>query len=215
VSEYKLKIIFTEPMLASSPANPEVYKEFIASRKQDELPKDEMETLPADKQELAGWSVFHRDDNGLFVFDYHVRGFLKEAAISMVGKDKDKGVPAVRSKIDRWLFVFPRRIYLHGTNGHAITKPDDVLERPIRAMTMQGPRTSLKRSDVVSEGSWLEATIKVLPLGERELNSKLIVSCLDYGEFCGLGEWRTGSYGRFKYEFTASNGSVLLSNGSA
>ena len=215
MSEYHLKIVLTEPMLATSPANPEVYKEFIASRKKSEtdaeLPKDEIETLPAEKQELTGWSVFHRDDAGLFIFDYHIRGFLKEAATSVIGKDKEKeneagvkGVSAVKSKIDRWLFVTPRRIYLHHAgNGAILSKPDEPLERPIRAMTMQGPRTSLKRSDTVAAGTWLEANILVLPLGERELNSKLIHQCLAYGQFMGLGEWRTGSYGRFNYTLNA------------
>jgi hypothetical protein len=208
MSEYNVNITLTEPMLATSPANPSVYTEFIASKKQGESPSDELSTLPADKRELTGWSVFHKDDKGLFIFDYHLRGFLKEAAAAVVDKDKDKGVPAVRSKIDKWLFVFPRRLYLYNASDQYIVKPDDINERSIRAMTMQGPRTSLKRSDIVNAGSWFQATIKVLPLGERELNANLLRSCLNYGEFTGLGEWRTGSYGRFKYELVSSNGTA-------
>jgi hypothetical protein len=44
-----------------------------------------------------------------------------------------------------------------------------------------------------------EAQIKVLPLGVRELTKDVITECLDYGAMSGLGEWRTGGYGRFEY----------------
>lgn len=211
--ELDVHIRFTEPLLASSAASPDVYKQYIAERKRQEIAHqrtraiaaattaeeieaataDELETLSSKERELSGWSVFHRDESGLFVFDYHARGHLKEAARAITGK----GISAIGSKIDRWLFVRPRRIYLH-RDGQTLGKPDGVMERPIRAMTMQGPRTSLKRSDFVAAGTEAEFSLLVLPLGEKELTPERIRAWLDYGQYMGWGEWRTGSHGRFE-----------------
>lgn len=183
--------------------NPEIYKQFIASRIVDDKEKagEEVDTLPAGEQEKVGWSVFHSDENGLFLFDYKIRGFFKEAASAVTGK---AGLAAFKSKIDKWLFVAPRKLYLR-RSGSPITKPDSVLERPIRAMTAQGPRVSLKRSDLVIAGTEVKCNLILLSLGEREITEKILREWLDYGQFQGLGEWRNGSNGRFTFELHASN----------
>lgn len=225
-ARYGISICLTEPLLASSPADPEVYKRFIEERKgkDQKAAGEEVETLPAEQKEVSGWSVFHRDEKGLFLFDYKLRGFMKAAAEAVTGKT---GLSAYKSKIDKWVFVFPRRIYLMSGDGLALNSPSGVketslcagaggrcgtevgstilqspagvLERPIRAMTMQGPRTSVKRSDYVEAGTKLSAELKVLPLGRREITESRLREWFDYGELQGFGEWRTGSYGRFTY----------------
>jgi hypothetical protein len=202
-----VSIKFTEQLLASSPCNPEVYKQFILRQREVEAAKaigkkdpaplitpdkvvEEMETLT--NREESGWSVFHVDNNGLFMFDYHVRGFMKEAASCITGK----ALTAYRSKIDKWLFVNPRRIYFMRDENY-IKAPDGVCERPIRAMTMQGPRISLKRSDMLQEGVVVKFELEILPLGMKELTEEVLESWLHYGKYSGFGEWRTGSNGRF------------------
>jgi len=197
-ARYGVSICLTEPLLASSPADPEVYKRFIDERKgkDQKAAGEEVETLPAEKKEVTGWSVFHRDEKGLFLFDYKLRGFLKAAAEAVTGRSK---LSAYKSKIDKWVFVSPRRIYLSNGRGEILQEPAGVLERPIRAMTMQGPRTSVKRSDYVEAGTKFSAELKVLPLGRREIAESVLREWFDYGELQGLGEWRTGSYGRFTY----------------
>ena len=198
--KYGVRIRFTEPLLASSPQDPKVYEQYIASRKRSDAQErgDEVATLPAEEIEKIGSSVFHRDDTGLFVFDYHLRGFLKEAAAAVTGRTE---MSAFKSKIDKWLFVAPRRLYLQ--NGADILRqPDGNEQRPIRAMTAQGPRVSVKRSETVNAGTHFDAEIVVLRLGEKEITEKRIREWLDYGAFTGLGEWRTGSYGRFCYAIT-------------
>lgn len=193
----KLKVVLSEEMLASAPSNPEVYKDYVASKVDESKKEEEVALIPAEKREQIGWSVFRTDEKGLMLMDYHVRGFFKEAATCVTGK----GITAVKSKIDKWLFVFPRKLYLKSPDGKIIKKPEDKpLERPLKAMTMQGPRVSLKRSDVVPAGTYFECEIKVLPLGESELTEKILRSWLDYGQYQGFGEWRNASYGRFKFE---------------
>jgi hypothetical protein len=211
VLKYDLEIRFTEDILASSPANPEVYKEYIASRAPAPPPApaaeadaeaetpgtDEVATLPPDKTEEKGWSVFHKDPNGLFIFEYHIKGFFKEASAATTR------IPACKSKIDKWLFVAPRRIYFE-RDGACIPKPEDVLERPIRMMTMQGPRTSVKRSDMLlGNGIQVKCQLTVLPLGQSEITENVLRTWLDYGQYVGISEWRNGGYGRFEYTLTA------------
>jgi hypothetical protein len=217
--KYHLKVTFTEPMLASSPADPEVYKQFIEARKrkeqdeartvaaqaggvavEDAIATDEVGTLDAGAREQTGWSVFHKDDTGIFIFDYKVRGFMKEACSAVTGKTE---LSAYKSKIDKWLFVLPRRIYLRTPDNQLINEPHGTLERPLRAMTMQGPRVSVKRSDYLNPGTWFECELVVLPNGEKELKEQHIRNWFSYGVWQGFGEWRNGSYGRFEYELTA------------
>jgi hypothetical protein len=202
VKKYKIIVTLTEEMLASSPANPKVYEEFIAARgrKDAEDRGDEVGTLPASEIEKIGSSVFHRDDTGLFLFDYHVRGFFKEAASAVTGKGQ---LTAYKSKIDKFVFVFPRRLYLKNGSGESLKVPSGVTERPIRAMTAQGPRTTVKRSENVKVGTWFEATVEVLPLGQKEITEEMIRGWLDYGQYSGFGEWRSGSNGRFTFDLTA------------
>lgn len=202
---YQLRVTFTEKMLGHAPANPEVYKQFIQGkvREEAEAKGDEVETLPSGEREQTGWSVFHEDQQGLLIFDYMVRGVFKAAAEAVTGT---QGLSAYRSKIDKWLFVMPRRIYLTRDNQN-IMKADDVFERPIRAMTPQGPRVSLKRSDCLNEGFNLECKLHVMPLGRRELNETRLRSWLDYGQWgSGFGEWRSGGFGRFTYELECIEG---------
>lgn len=194
---FDVSIQFTETLLGSSPANPEIYAEFIQTKAREAGVEgnlaDEVETLSVDKREVAGWSVFHSDENGLFFFDYKIRGFLKEAASSVTGKE----IVAYRSKIDKWVFVGPRKIYLKDSDGEFIKKEAGVLERPLRAMTAQGPRVSLKRSDFLGAGTKCEFEVTVLPLGVPEFTEQRLRDWFAYGKFQGFGEWRNASYGRF------------------
>ena len=181
--KYKIRLL-TE-MLGTVTKDPEVYRTYIESKKPEDI--EEEEYLTVEKTEQKGWTGFHKDDNGLFIYDYMIKGFLKNAG--NVLKEAQK-VKALRSKLDNFLFVFPRRIYL-GQDG-----PDGVIERPLRAMTMKGPRVSLARSDYIKDGKEIEFEIKLLP--HKELTWKLIDSLLEYGELMGLGQFRNGSYGRFE-----------------
>lgn len=201
--EYTIRT--TEELLASSPCDREVYKTYIASRKVEKPEEAGEEVATLTEREVTGWSVFHSDDKGLFVFDYHIRGFLKEAARNITGTKGDAGITALVSKVDRFVFVSPRRLYFR-RDGKIIKKADGVAERPLRAMTMQGPRVSLKRSDMLNAGVDITFQIQILPLGKEITHDKHIEKWLEYGQLCGLGEWRNGGYGRFELLPAESNG---------
>lgn len=181
---YEIELI-TE-MLGTVTKDPEVYRTYIESKKPEEKVGED-EYLTVTKIEEKGWTGFHSDENGLFIYEYMIKGFLKAAGNTL--KDVVK-VKALRSKIDDFLFVNPRRIYL------GQTEPDGYIERPLRAMTMQGPRVTLARSDKIDAGKRIEFDLILIP--HKELKWAIIDTLLAHGELMGLGQFRNGGYGRFK-----------------
>jgi hypothetical protein len=183
--EQKYKLTLTEPMLGTVAKSKEIFTRYIANERTGE---DEIANVP--EGEEPGYTGFFTDEEGIFLYDYHIKGFLKEAGNVLKESLKLKNL---KSKIDNYVFVFPRKIRLQG-------KPDGVLERPLRGMTAQGPRVSLAKSDVVNAGLSFEVTIKVLTHKGQEIDQEVIESLLDYGALKGLGQWRNSSWGRFEFE---------------
>lgn len=212
-TDFKFTIELTEDMLGTVPKDKQVYSTYVAeqARKHAERAeakgvertfedgratteeeiaeriREEIETTP--DFEDRGWTGFHTDPaKGIFIYDYLFKGFLCEAARTV----REWGaLKQLQDKVKRHVFVSPRRIFFHGK-----TKEDDVLERPIRAMTPKGPRVALVRSDLVRAGTQFDVILTVLEVGG------ITIKCLDqiisYGFLTGLGQWRTGSWGRFK-----------------
>ncbi len=192
-TNYTLKVTMTEPLLGTQPQK-DVATEFIQDKAREAGLEvaDEEETLPEMLEK--GTTVFHKLDGAPLYYDYHVKGFLKEAAKVLNGKEALGGIANFRHKVDTLVFIKPRRIALHVPNGSEIT----FLERPLRAMTQKGERVSLARSEVLPVGTWFECEIEVL----YTISEKALRALLDYGEYKGFGQWRNASYGRFEYELT-------------
>ncbi len=196
----KLRLKFQERLLGSSPTSASVYQDFCATRalKHGVTPADdEEEALPnSDGGALTG---FPRDAQGLFLYDYQLRGFLKEAAralrLKVPGKQKAE-VNLTDSLVHQFVHVFPRRLYLT-RDGVRIKEPDGVLERPLRAMTMQGPRVTLAASEYVDDGCEIEAKVFIMA---GPITPEIVRQLIPYGQLVGLGQWRSGSNGRFTAE---------------
>lgn len=191
----KATIQFTTEILGTIPKSKEIYQDYIETKRPDGGSDEvDIETI-----EEKGWTGFHSDEHGLFVFEYVIKGFLKHWGNEL--KDVLK-VKALRSKIDNIVFISPRRIYFTNENG-IIQTPDGVVERPLRAMTMQGPRVSLARSDMIESGAKLNFTLEILDNGKKEITYEMLEKILQYGVYAGLGQFRNGGYGRFEVaEFT-------------
>jgi len=179
MEEKKYKIELLTEMLGTVAMDPTVYKTYIESKKPEGNGEDEY--LNVEKIEEKGWTGFMKDDNGLFIYEYMIKGFLKAAG--NVLKDIVK-VKYLRSKIDDYLFISPRKIHF------GQDKADGIIERPLRAMTMQGPRVTLARSDYISSGKVLEFSIKLIP--HKELKWEIVDTLLKHGELMGLGQFRNG-----------------------
>jgi hypothetical protein len=200
VKRYAVKLHFTSPILGSAPANKEVYADYVASKKPGVTAEEiarEVEMIPENLQE-AGLTIFRRDPRtGYMIFLAHmIRGFMKSAAEGVTGA---KGLTAYKSKIDKWAFVSPDKIVLM-RDGKGLTQKEADNQRPLKAMTAQGPRVSLLNSEQLNEGIEVEFTIEVLPLGQKEITKDMLLDWLDYGAWQGISQWRNAGYGRFVYD---------------
>ena len=196
----KVKITLNEEMLGMSPANADIYREYIASKSPDAATIDEeVASIGVDAVEEKGITVFPRTEDGTpFLWDYQIKGFFKDTCqmLSKAGKAGYEGgkacaaLKAYKKAIDGLLFVSPRKIpvILSGEIGFC--------SRPLRAMTMQGERVSLAKAETCPAGSTIEFEITCL---DKNLE-KMVIECLNYGSMRGLGQWRNSGKGVFTWE---------------
>lgn len=189
----KIKLTFTEPVLGTWPANPDVARDFIASKSPDAATiEDEIAALGADAVADKGKTVFPTHDGCPVLYDYQIKGFFKDACgmLSRVKTTKSSGIKAYKKIIDGLIFVSPRYIpiSLSGEMGEC--------QRPLRAQTAQGERVSLANSDEVPAGSSIIFDIECLNPAHEEI----VLEWLDYGRLRGIGQWRNSGKGRFTYE---------------
>lgn len=189
-TSYLMKARFETPVLGSQPSKT-IASDFLAARAGlEEIPADELESLPEVLEK--GTTVFHRDEAGSpCLFDYQIKGFIKEAGKTFNGL---RSVKNLRSKVDSYVFVYPRMIRLRFDKHTEL----EYLERPLRAETMQGPRVALARSEMLAAGTWFECVVDVVEPGP--ITEDLLKDLISYGERKGLGQWRNGGYGRFVVE---------------
>ena len=195
---YTVTLAFTEPLLGTVPRDPEVYKTFIQGRAADLGDEDAAQELATvASAEEKGWTGFHQKDGCPVLYDYAVKGFFKEAcgALRRVPGTKSNKISAYKKIINGLVFVEPRQIRLD-LNGGAM----GTLERPLRAQTAQGERVTLARSDSCPPGTTMTFTVTVLG---GPVTREILEEWLAYGRFSGLGQWRSGGYGRFTYEIGA------------
>lgn len=190
--KFDVELKFITDILGAVPKNKEVYASYIKTKAP--IPENAGgEVATVTEIEEKGWTGFHQDEKGLLTYDYTVRGFLKEAAAAT---QKTHGVKNFKSKIDRMVFIFPRRLHFL-RNGKEIKSVDGMVERPLRAMTMQGPRVTLARSDMLREGCSVKFQVEIIE-NKESINEAWVRELFQYGRFQGLGQFRNGSYGRFE-----------------
>lgn len=204
MKKIKVKLTFTEPVLGTWPANPNVAREFIASKSPDAATvEEEVAALGADAVADKGMTVFPRDPDGRPIFyDYQIKGFFKDSCgmLSRIGGKTETGkkkavnesgkITAYKKTIDGLIFVEPRMIPIvfDGEIGDC--------QRPLRAQTAQGERVSLTNSEEIPAGATCEFSIVLLD----ESHEKAVLEWMDYGSLRGIGQWRNSGKGRFDYE---------------
>ena len=192
----KVKLTFTEEVLGSMPNNPDIYREFIASKGPDaESVEDEVARLGADAVADKGTTVFPRLDDGTpYIYDYQIKGFFKDAcgALRRATGSKSAKLTAYKKTIDGVVFVQERRIPYEVPDG---SEPANCV-RPLRAQTAQGERVALAESETVPAGSTIEFTIVLM---DDQL-WPTVAEWLAYGQLRGIGQWRNSGKGRFLWE---------------
>lgn len=204
MKKIKVRLTLTEGMLGTSPANDDIYRDFIGSKAPDAATvEEEVAALGVDEVIEKGMTVFPRDENGRpFVYDYQIKGFFKDACSMLnrltekdptTGKKKVKNesgkLTAYKKVIDGMIFPQPRNIPIEfiGEVG--------ICQRPLRAQTAQGERVALSMSEEVPAGATL--TFDVVCLSDEHVAA--VREWLDYGALRGLGQWRNSGKGRFMW----------------
>ena len=188
-----VELTFKEPVLGSTAGDPEITRNFIASKAED-APKieEEVAALGVDAVEEKGMTVFPRLEDGTpFLWDYQIRGFFKSACQALNMAEPKSKVPAYKKKIDLGVFIRERKIPYILPEGGEIGQ----LQRPLRGQTAQGERIALANSEMIPAGTKCRFTVQVLI---EDLYSN-VMDWLDFGQFNGLGQWRNASYGRFEW----------------
>lgn len=194
MKEIKVKLTFTESILGTSPANEEIYREFIGSKAEDAATiEDEVAALGAEAVADKGMTVFPRLDDGTpFFYDYQIKGFFKDTCggLRKVKGTKSEKIKAYKKEIDKLIFPAPRTIPIlfDGEAGEC--------QRPLRAQTAQGERVSLAISEEIPAGATCAFTIVCL----CDEHADVVREWLDYGKFSGIGQWRNSGHGRFDWE---------------
>ena len=189
----KVKLTFIESILGTSPANDDVYRDFIGSKAPDaNTIEDEVASLGVDAVAEKGMTVFPRTEDGIpFLYDYQIKGFFKDTCggLRKVKGSVSSGIKAYKKEIDRLIFPEPRVIPFEnfGEVGSC--------QRPLRAQTAQGERVSLAMSEEIPSGA--SVTFDIVCLSDD--HEKAVREWLDYGRFSGIGQWRNSGKGRFTW----------------
>lgn len=190
----KVRLTFTESILGTSPANEDIYREFIASKAEDAATiEEEVAALGVDMVAEKGMTVFPKLDDGTpFLYDYQIKGFFKDTCggLRKVKGTVSSGIKAYKKEIDKLIFPEPRCIPFLNYDGVG------VCQRPLRAQTPQGERVSLAMSEEIPAGASIEFEIVCL----HEDHEKAVREWLDYGKYSGIGQWRNSGRGRFTWE---------------
>ena len=154
-------------------------------------------------------NMLYKDANGNpFMWDYQWRGFFKEIAGFLMGSPDSltkAAAAAPSTKFSKWTMkstitgmfhVRPRQIPLN------VSGDITVCNRSLRAETMQGPRTSIAKSEQANPGTTCEFKVALLNKGYEDMAREL----LTFGIFQGTGGWRSGGKGRFVLKFQGCGG---------
>lgn len=190
MERYRVAIRFTEDVLGSVSTLP-VYQAYQADKAQanGKYVSDEFATVV---DQNRGRTAFHREGGMPIIYDYVIKGFLKEAcraSKAMPGSASAK-LTAYKSKIDTLVHVTPRRIQLR------LSKPTTDNQRPLRADTPQGPRVTVVSSEAAQAGTRME--FEIVCLAPAVIGETLIREWLEFGQWSGIGQWRSGGHGRFE-----------------
>lgn len=194
MKKINVRLTFIEPILGTSPANEDVYRDFIGSKAPDAATVDEeVSALGADAVVEKGMTVFPRMEDGTpFLYDYQIKGFFKDSCggLRKVEKTASSKIKAYKKEIDKLIFSEPRCIPIRFDGSIR------ECQRPLRAQTAQGERVSLAISEEIPAGAIVEFSVVCL----ADSHEAAVREWLDYGRYSGIGQWRNSGKGRFEWE---------------
>jgi len=226
----RVTIRFINDILGSAPANKQFYEKYLVSKlvkeiekveKKLEKAKDErereillekkadLEAQLAELPDIEGnedekLTVFYRakyEDFDVPVIRAHqILGFLKEAANNF----KDAlGIKNARDKVSKYVRIMPYNLYIYDTEiapENIVDDVDGIEERPLKAMTAQGPRVSIAKSEVIKSNGDKLIQFEVWVYKNKEISWEILEALMEeYGRVNGISQWRnSGYYGAFE-----------------
>ena len=202
--KYEVELKFTTPFASSTPKNPKDIEAMLIARAPsdaelrrrkeageeitpiDELAEQVAEEVEATEEVERGYATFKRDENGLYYEARCVGAHIKDCANQLQGF---LGIKALKSKVANRVYVEPAKIYL----GKA--EPDGSETRIVHAMTMKGPRSSLKTIDYVDKPV-LKFQLKVPD--DRVISEEILRAIFEYGSEHGMGQERSQDWGKYE-----------------
>lgn len=205
--DYKVTLHLID-VAGGTPAHPNMIKGWIDATNKEKSDEERQalkdataEELPelATKKEDKSWVRFKSDANGIFIEGRCLKSALKEAAnivknaVKVSGKDgKETGTKALKSKFAECVFVAEEKVYVKNGDGKNVKEAQSE-ERPVHVMTAQGPRTSLKRTEVLRDVS-ISFTVQLAKTGA--VSEKALFSALAYLDHLGIGADRSQGRGK-------------------
>lgn len=204
--ELKVRITFLEEVLGTANSNPDIHRDFIASKAPStELSTEEVENINIVDEDHQGVTIFPKTKDGTPIFyNYQWKGFFKDACgmLRKVTGSESSKIKSYKKEIDGLIFIKEREIPINmngGKIGHC--------ERPLRASTPQGERIALANSESIGKGATCEFTILLM----CNSHTSAVLEWLDYGELRGTGCWRNSGKGIFSYEILEDSEGKLAS----
>lgn len=190
----KVKVTFIEDVLGTCSANPDIHREYIASKSPDHKTREEeVEAIGVDEAIEKSMTVFPRENGIPFFWDYQWKGFFKDtcSALSRTPNSLSSKLKAFKKVIDGCIFVEPRKVMIN------LSVEITNCQRPLRGQTAQGERIALSNSEAVPAGSTCEFEVKMI----NQDHEKYVREWLEFGVYKGTGQWRNSGKGRFTVEF--------------
>jgi hypothetical protein len=191
----KVKLTFTEEILGTASSNPDIHREFIASKAADAKSiEEEVAAVGAEEVADKAMTIFPKVDGKPVMWDYQIKGFFKDACgmLARVTDTKSSKLKAYRKVIDGLVFPGPRKILFEVPAG----SESGNCQRPLRAQTPQGERICLANSETLPAGTTITFDILIM----QDSLEGVVKEWLDYAQFRGLGQWRNSGKGRATWE---------------
>jgi len=215
-TRYDVEWKFVTKLCGSLPADPELQRKWLESRKPrvrppdsksiDEIVEEVAASTPEVPDEERGLYVFQRQEGGLVLRMATIRAHIKDCArvlsslyIGRIEKEKSFAVKVLNS------VYYPKEVYwtsvLEQGDGQQVKAPTGQYDKPIHVKTMQGERSALKTFEFV-EGAMLRFQLDILtqPSGRQVISQDDLETVMDYGGTHGYGGERSDGEGR--YDFT-------------
>jgi hypothetical protein len=189
---YSVELQFVNRFAAGIPKNPELLGTYLEVKGTGDVTEEELAGQVAEPS-TDKWSVgFKGDGDGLYYEARCVKAHMKDCANIL---QKMLSVKALKSKLANHISVEPQEIRLL-RDGSPISRADGTYEMPITVMTMQGPRTSIKRVDYVDAPTM---RFGLVMLDDGVITEGMLEAIFGYGgTIKGMGQDRGLQNGRYK-----------------